>query len=146
MIWASPCMRGASSAANDPTPAADMLTFDLRLDIIWCVCLCVFGWQSSALIFPQLSGQKFVLLLSDVGQLLARLLQLSLLPQHLLLSCNDLQARSDSQSASFLNKSTNQSAISLKKIKKLSKALQWIAYCYYTSPAILSLCYWFQSF
>lgn len=45
----------------------------------------------SALVLPQLAGQELVLLLSDLSQLLPRLLQLALLPQHLLLSRNDLR-------------------------------------------------------
>lgn len=73
-----------------------------------CVHVCVYIERASALIFSQLGGQKFILLLSDVGQLLARFFQLSLLPQHLLLSCNDLQARRNSHTASFCRSSINQ--------------------------------------
>lgn len=47
--------------------------------------------SQSALVLPQLTGQELVLLLSDLCQLLPRLLQLSLLPQHLLLSRDDLR-------------------------------------------------------
>jgi hypothetical protein len=44
-----------------------------------------------ALIFPQLCGEEFVLLLADLGQLLPGFLQLSFFLQHFLLGCNDLK-------------------------------------------------------
>ena len=47
----------------------------------------------SVVVLAELAGQELVLLLSDLGQLLPSFLQLPLLPQHLLLRCDDLETR-----------------------------------------------------
>lgn len=57
------------------------------------VCVCVHVSSLLLPVLPELGGQEFVLLLSDGGQLLSGLVQLPLLPQHLLLGSNDLTDR-----------------------------------------------------
>lgn len=57
------------------------------------------GWAALLiLVVPQLRWQELVLLLSDQGQFLPGLVQLPLLPQHLLLSGDDLKGHSTTQS------------------------------------------------
>lgn len=62
----------------------------------------------SVVVLAELTGQKLVLLLSDLRQLLPGFLQLPLLPQHLLLGGDDLtgwnERRSEEEKTPFLSK------------------------------------------